>query len=288
MMRTVMGERIRIGIEATSEPCWVEADVGQFETALVNMAVNARDAMDGEGTLTVRVECMPRRSSTEQKGQPAGPRVAVSLTDTGSGIAPEHLARLFEPFFTTKEVGKGTGLGLSQVYGFAKQSGGNVLVQSEVGSGTTFTLYLPHVEHVVVASDGARHDAAPPDPGQGRRVLMVEDNVEVGTFATQLLNDLGYETTWAVDSNDAMARLEEAQGEFDVIFSDVVLPGRSGVELGREIRRRYPNLPIVLTSGYSHTLAEEKRHGFELLRKPYTVEDLSRVLARISPSGESD
>jgi CheY-like chemotaxis protein len=113
-------------------------------------------------------------------------------------------------------------------------------------------------------------------------------NVEVGTFATQLLADLGYETTWAVDANDALARLEEAQGGFDVIFSDVVMPGGSGVELGREIRRRYPKLPIILTSGYSHTLSEERRHGFELLRKPYTVEDLSRVLARIAPSGVYD
>jgi CheY-like chemotaxis protein len=154
--------------------------------------------------------------------------------------------------------------------------------------GTTFTLYLPHVEPVSGREDGERLASLPPEPSRGRRDLVVEDNVEVGTFATQLLNDLGYETTWAVDANDALERLAEARGAFDVIFSDVVMPGRSGVELSRQIRRRYPKLPIVLTSGCSHTLAEEGRHGLEFLRKPYTVEDLSRVLARIVPSQASD
>ena len=281
MLRTIMGSRTRIATEIACERCLVEADASQFETALVNMAVNARDAMGGAGTLTVRVEGVPRMPPIRGHGGGAGAFVAVSLADTGVGIAPDELARIFEPFFTTKEVGKGTGLGLSQVYGFAKQSGGDVAVESGVGQGTTFTLYLPRVDRGA-APDGATTEAgwaAPAEDGRGRRVLVVEDNVEVGAFSTQILQDLGYETTWAANADEALARLDEGL-PVDVVFSDVVMPGMSGVELGQEIRRRRPDLPVVLTSGYSHVLAEEGRHGFELLQKPYAAEELSRVLLR--------
>ncbi len=207
----------------------------------------------------------------------------MSLADTGAGIAPDKLARIFEPFFTTKEVGKGTGLGLSQVYGFAKQSGGDVAVESTVGQGTTFTLYLPRVDRGAALGDASTEagGAAPAEDGRGRRVLVVEDNIEVGAFSTQVLQDLGYETTWAANADEALARLDEGL-PVDVVFSDVVMPGMSGVELGQEIRRRRPDLPVVLTSGYSHVLAEEGRHGFELLQKPYAAEELSRVLLRVT------
>jgi CheY-like chemotaxis protein len=181
-------------------------------------------------------------------------------------------------------VGKGTGLGLSQVYGFAKQSGGDVAVESEIGRGTTFTLYLPKVERNVPLGESAGRwqERGQDEDGRGCRVLVVEDNIEVGRFSTQLLQDLGYETTWAANAGEALGLLDEDAGRFDVVFSDVVMPGMSGVELGREIRRLYPNLPVVLTSGYSHVLAEEGRHGFELLHKPYAVEDVSRVLRQIT------
>jgi DNA-binding NtrC family response regulator len=166
------------------------------------------------------------------------------------------------------------------VYGFAKQSGGDVAVESEVGRGTTFTLYLPRVEPDA-QSDATESvpSARAAEQGGGRRVLVVEDNVEVGTFSTQLLRDLGYETAWAATGRDALKLLEEEPERFDV-FTDVVMPGISGVELGHEIRRRHPGLPVVLTSGYSNVLAEEGLHGFELVQKPYAVEDLSRVLRR--------
>jgi PAS domain S-box-containing protein len=282
MLRTIVGARIRIVIDIACERCFVEADVTQFETALVNMAVNARDAMNGEGTLRVHVESLSRMPSLRRHAGGRGRFVAVSISDTGSGIPPDRLSHIFEPFFTTKEVGKGTGLGLSQVYGFAKQSGGDVAVESTLGKGTTFTLYLPRTERNVTSDteDDAR-GPGPDEDGRGRRVLVVEDNIEVGRFSTQLLQDLGYETTWAANAGEALTLLEEDATRFDVVFSDVVMPGMSGVELGREIQRRYPALPVVLTSGYSHVLAEEGRHGFELLHKPYAVDDVSRVLRRM-------
>ncbi|HYE00280.1 MAG TPA: GAF domain-containing protein [Alphaproteobacteria bacterium] len=284
MLRTIVGGRIRIVMEIACEGCLAEADVTQFETALVNMAVNARDAMEGEGVLRVRVEASGALPGI--RGQPgrAGAFVAVSLADTGTGIAADRLSQIFEPFYTTKEVGKGTGLGLSQVYGFAKQTGGDVDVASEPGQGATFTLYLPRVEGEA-AERSTSGGLLEGDEGGGRRVLVVEDNVEVGTFSTQLLHDLGYETAWAANADEALALL--AQSTFDVVFTDVMMPGMSGVELGKLIRRRHPGLPVVLTSGYSHVLADEGRHGFELLQKPYAVEELSRVLHRVArPRGD--
>jgi CheY-like chemotaxis protein len=283
MLSTVVGSRIDIVSEISDEPCRVMADASQFETALVNMAVNARDAMDGEGVLTIRVHRASQVPAIRGQEAKTGEFVRIAITDTGSGIAPDQLGQIFEPFFTTKEIGKGTGLGLSQVYGFTKQSGGDVLVQSQIGSGTTFSLYLPRVEGApeTQAMEGTMADGAAPDTeDRRRRVLIVEDNVDVGTFTTQILEDLGYETEWADNADEAHDLLAGANG-FDAVFSDVVMPGKSGIELGQEIRRRYPGLPIVLTSGYSHVLAEEGRHGFELLHKPYAAEDLSRILRRV-------
>jgi PAS domain S-box-containing protein len=281
MLGTVVGSRIEVAIDAVEGACHVEADASQFETALVNMAVNARDAMDGEGTLAIRVEGDAAMPSDRAPAGAPGRFVAVSLADTGCGIPAEHLHVIFEPFFTTKEVGKGTGLGLSQVFGFAKQSGGDVTVASTPGRGTTFTLYLPQIEPGVRRA-GAPVDAGaePAGPASGRRILVVEDNAEVGRFATQVLEDLGYATVWARTGAEALERLAGAQGAVDAVFSDVVMPGVSGIELGREIRRRFPGLPVVLASGYSHVLAEEGRHGFELLHKPYAADDLAKVLGR--------
>lgn len=284
MLRTIVGSRIQIVIDAACHRCFAEADVVQFETAVVNMVVNARDAMNGEGTLRVHVDAHAQMPPIRRHAGGAGKFVAVSISDTGSGIPADQLGQIFEPFFTTKEIGKGTGLGLSQVYGFAKQSGGDVAVASELGKGTTFTLYLPMVERDVEtggASDPGR-DHGHDEDGGGRRVLVVEDNIEVGRFSTQLLQDLGYETTWAANAREALTLLDEDAARFDVVFSDVVMPGMSGIELGREIRQRFPGLPVVLTSGYSHVLAEEGRHGFELLHKPYAVDDVSRVLRRLT------
>nr|WP_237482452.1 PAS domain-containing protein [Lichenibacterium sp. 6Y81] len=280
MLDSVTGARVRIVVDVADEPCHVRADASQFETALVNMAVNARDAMDGEGTLTLRVHDGGPLPPIRGHGGSEGAFVAVSLTDTGAGIAPERLPHIFEPFFTTKGVGKGTGLGLSQAFGFAKQSGGDIDVASTPGRGTTFTLYLPHVVPDEAGTGSARHKAVP--AGGGRRVLVVEDNVDIGRFATQILDDIGYQSDWAANADEALARLSASP--FDVVFSDVVMPGMNGVDLAREIRRRHPDLPVVLTSGYSHVLAEEGPHGFDLLHKPYSAEQLSAALRRATAS----
>ncbi|GJD52802.1 Sensor histidine kinase RcsC [Methylobacterium crusticola] len=279
MLDTVTGARIRVVTQVPEALCFVRADLSQFETALVNMAVNARDAMAGEGTLTLRLTCADAMPPIRGHAGARGPFAAVSLADTGSGIAPEHVGRIFEPFFTTKEVGRGTGLGLSQVFGFAKQSGGDVAVESRPGRGTTFTLYLPEIEPEAHTERPAVDDALSP-VGSGQRVLVVEDNVEVGRFATQILQDLGYATVWAVNAEDALDRLGPDGGGFEAVFSDVVMPGMGGIALAKELRQRLPGLPVVLASGYSHVLAQEGAHGFELLHKPYSAEQLGRILRR--------
>jgi signal transduction histidine kinase/ActR/RegA family two-component response regulator len=275
---TLTGSPVVIETRIPDEPCYVDADASQFETALINMAVNARDAMQGEGRLTLTVATTDAVPGVE----PAGARdgyVAVSVADTGVGIPVEQFERIFEPFFTTKEVGQGTGLGLSQVFGFAKQSGGEVDVSSEVGYGSTFTLYLPRVS-------ADRHTPAPRaddvviEEGHGMSVLVVEDNREVGRFATDALGELGYAPRLVGDARDALAELARDAGRYDVVFSDVVMPGMTGIELAQQIRELYTDLPVVLTSGYSHVLAQNGTFGFELLQKPYSIEELSRVLAK--------
>jgi PAS domain S-box-containing protein len=276
MVGTLTGARIEIVLEVPDAPAYVHADPSQFDTALVNMAVNARDAMDGHGRLTIRVRPV---EGIPPLGIGMGAFVAVSLTDTGGGIAPEALHRIFEPFYTTKGVGQGTGLGLSQVFGFAKQSGGEVLAESVPGRGATFTLYLPRIADAVTA-EPVPEEAEPLTDGHGTCVLVVEDNPEVGGFATQTLAELGYHTVWATNAADALRQIEKIPYRFEVVFSDVVMPGMNGIELAKEIAKRRPDLPVVLASGYSHVLAEEGSHGFELLHKPYSVEQLSRVLRR--------
>ncbi|MBB5711644.1 PAS domain-containing protein [Sphingomonas xinjiangensis] len=265
MLRSVLGSRICLEIDARCSDCFVEADIAQFEAALVNMAVNARDAMDGEGELKIAI----RR---EMEGESA--LVCVEVADTGHGIEPEKLNRIFEPFYTTKEVGKGTGLGLSQVYGFIKQSDGEIQVESRLGAGTIFRLLLLARDDRP-SSSPQEHEMEPLP--KGGRVLVVEDNADVRNFAVDLLQDLGFEAEVADCGHTALEKLS-ADSRFDVIFSDVVMPGMSGIELARSVRQNFPHMPIVLTSGYSHVLVDEGRHGFPLLHKPYSAEGVAKAL----------
>lgn len=282
MIGTLVGPQVEIVLDLPEQNNFIRADPNQFDTALVNIALNARDAMQAQGCLTLRV--CPAKQLPAVRTHPAisGDYVAVSITDTGCGIPPEHLQQIFEPFFTTKSVGKGTGLGLSQVFGFAKQSGGEIVVTSQIGQGSTFTLYLPRV-----AKPDEPRGIAQPDAlidGHGTGVLVVEDNIDVATFTVHSLADLGYLPVLAHDAQEALAELAKDADRFDAVFSDVVMPGMSGIELGQEIKRLYPELPVVLASGYSHVLAQNGSAGFELLHKPYSVEQLSRLLQQVISS----
>jgi PAS domain S-box-containing protein len=273
MLKSVLGSRIELEIGAGCPDCFVEADVAQFETAIVNMAVNARDAMDGEGRVSIAVD---------RRNENGGDYVCVEVADSGHGIDPDKLDRIFEPFFTTKEVGKGTGLGLSQVYGFTKQSDGEVVVESVVGEGTTFRLLLPARDP---QAQTAVTEQEPESTPRGGRVLVVEDNADVRSFAVDLLQDLGFDADVASSAQEALEKLA-ARNDYDVIFSDVVMPGMSGIEFAKVVREQTPGMPIVLTSGYSHILVEEGRHGFPLLQKPYSAGDVARALHEAQQGSE--
>jgi PAS domain S-box-containing protein len=280
LIRPIVGSRIQIDVHVEDPACFTIADVAQFEIAVINLAVNARDAMNDEGVLTIAVKTADAIPAQRAQAARSGSFIAISVADTGSGIAPENLAAIFEPFFTTKEVGKGTGLGLSQAFGFARQSGGDVAVASRLGEGATFTIYLPQAAAPSREAAIASILPEPASTGRGYRVLVVEDNDEVGQFSTELLEDLGYQVSRVPNATSALAILAENEFVTDLVFSDVIMPGMNGVELAGVIRERYPGLPVVLTSGYSHVLADNAHRGFDLIQKPYSVEALSRILRK--------
>lgn len=284
MLAPLLGPAIEIVMRLPTEPCLVRADAGQFETALINMATNARDAMQGKGRITIKVETATIVPDT-LTGAPDGPIsghhgfVSVTVSDTGIGIPAARLGRIFEPFYTTKQVGHGTGLGLSQVFGFARQSGGEVTVTSEVGHGSTFSLYLPRVAPDLLPQRQAPN-TAPAVTGSGMSVLVVEDNIELANFAADGLTELGYSITLVDNATDALAELVVDADRFDVVFSDVVMPGMTGLDLAQAICDRGIGVPIVLTTGYSQALSQDGVTGFDLVQKPYSIEELSRVLHR--------
>ena len=266
LVRPLMGERIKIHLNVCgSSCCFAAADINQFETALVNLAINARDAMGADGQITVKVrpvDSIPGSLGADPRG---GAFVAISVSDTGCGIAADKLEAIFEPFYTTKQVGTGTGLGLSQVFGFARQSGGELRVRSELGAGSVFTLYLACAE------------SAPPPAASGSGVLVVEDNEVLGEMACEILTALGYRAVWVANAIAALALLVRDAGHFDMVFSDVAMPGMDGIAFGQEVRRRHPGLPVVLTSGSNALKAHEGQCGFEMVLKPYTSDTLMRA-----------
>ncbi|HVF84060.1 MAG TPA: ATP-binding protein [Sphingomicrobium sp.] len=284
MISTLAGSRIVINLEMPSDEYFVISDRNQFEAAIINMAVNARDAMNGAGVLTIAMGPVSGIPALRAHPPVVGDFVAITIADNGCGMTEEVRRMIFEPFFTSKRVGQGTGLGLSQVFGFAKQSGGDIRVDSKEGRGSTFTLYLPRAEREVGAT--SLPDVSLDNPeGKGIRVLIVEDNELVGQFAVDALRQLGYICVIAENAASALAELQNDSSRFDIVFSDVVMPGMSGLELGLEIRRLYPSLPVVLTSGYSHVLAQNGQHGFELLHKPYSIDQLARVFQKSAKWG---
>ena len=277
-VREMMGASLRGNIELTcdiEDEIWpVEVDLGELELALVNIAVNARDAMPHGGKISLSA-----RNVTLKPGSAAGSLdgdfIALAMTDTGAGIAPELLTKIFEPFFTTKPIGKGTGLGLSQVHGFANQSGGAVTVNSEVGKGTVVTIYLPRSRSEKPAPDDAA-DLPPADPVKGS-ILVVEDSREVAKVTTTLLEQLGYRVVRAETAAEALRHLQQGI-EVDLLFSDIVMPGEmNGIGLAQECKKLYPELPVLLTSGYTDA-AQAAESRFKILRKPFELSALERAL----------
>jgi PAS domain S-box-containing protein len=246
----------------------VKVDLAELELAIVNIAVNARDAMPNGGVFALTAENLTVNNSSGQDGQ-NGDFVAIEFGDSGTGIPPDLLSKIFDPFFTTKEVGKGSGLGLSQVYGFAHQSGGTVRAESKVGLGTAITIYLPSYAGVAIDAPKISETARAPRP----MVLIVDDSAEVAEVTSSLFEHLGYDTAYC-DSAEAALRLLADGTKIDLVFSDIVMPGTiDGVGLAGEVQARYPHLPVILTTGYSDA-AQAAPPSLPILRKPFDADAL--------------
>src|SRR6267142_108880 len=258
---------LRMEIEPNLWP--VVADTSELETALVNLVVNARDAMPEGGTVTIAA-----KNATLKDAPHPGDHVVITVRDSGVGIPPDVLSKIFDPFFTTKPVGKGTGLGLSQVHGLAHQAGGTVKVTSELGNGTQVTILLPREHASPQMSDLDAVDGS----GSGT-VLLVEDNPDVASVSISLLEQLGYTVRRVADAEAAL--LEIDRDGVDLVFSDIVMPGKmDGLGLARHLKAVRPGLPILLASGYSDA-ALSVRGDFPILRKPYEIHELSQAIAKL-------
>jgi CheY-like chemotaxis protein/anti-sigma regulatory factor (Ser/Thr protein kinase) len=261
VLRSGLGNSVSLAIEVAEEVGQVVVDPSEFETAIVNLVINARDAMPDGGIVTISARKLPDEG-----------RVAISVEDTGVGIPQDIAAKVFDPFFTTKPVGKGTGLGLSQVHGFAHQAGGTVDLASTVGKGTTITILLPSSTPQFITEELTLSSS------NSGTVLLVEDNPEVANASTGLLEQLGYTVRWAADAPSAL--LEVEKDGIDIVFSDIVMPGKmDGVRLAQIIREKHPGLPILLVTGYSESATNLQ---FPILRKPYQLHELSRELEKLT------
>jgi CheY-like chemotaxis protein len=252
---------------------------------IVNLVVNARDAMPEGGAIVLTAANVDLSGYETAEGL-SGEFVALTVSDNGLGIAPDVIGKVFEPFFTTKSAEKGTGLGMSQAYGFARQSGGAIKVASEVGRGTQVTIYLPRSKEPLDKVDTAAHAEA--TPGRGECILVVEDNPDVKAVATAMLEQLDYRTH-AVDNAAAALDTLKSGKRIDLVFTDVMLQGDTdGLTLAQAIRKRYPKIPVVLTSGYARALSV--RHGLPILRKPYQLAALGQTIREnlsLGPRGEA-
>ncbi|HZC38246.1 MAG TPA: PAS domain S-box protein [Sphingomicrobium sp.] len=274
MIGRMLGSPIRVTLDSQAKPALVEVDATQLETALLNAALNARDAMPDGGELTIGT------ANCEIDGQAS---ICVTISDTGSGIPEAILKRAFEPFFTTKEVGKGTGLGLSQIHGFAAQAGGRAEIESRLGEGTTVRIYLPATDKPV-ARPAPEVEAAevPPD----LRVLLVEDNPAVRDFAAELLEDLHCKVTTADGGDEAMRLLRSQQ--FDLVFSDVVMPSISGLELAQLVKAEQLDIPVLLATGYSSELLGRDAKTFTVVSKPFNATTLAKAISAILNTHRSE
>ena len=283
LMRRTLGAQIQVETRLADDLGLVSVDPGQFENALLNLVINARDAMPKGGQLTLKTTNSQVRHEDENTptGLRAGPYVMLTVRDTGTGMTPEAVERAFEPFFTTKETGKGSGLGLSMVYGLVKQSNGHITLHSEPGQGTTVRLCLPRIETAIAASPTRPTVVNSAVSGTGEKILVVEDDPEVQRFAVTVLRGLGYTPLAAAEGTTAL-RILQTEPEIAALFTDIVMPGAfDGIRLALEARRLRPGLPVLLTSGYTtHTLDSQDplQNGMELLPKPYRKHDLAEKL----------
>jgi signal transduction histidine kinase/ActR/RegA family two-component response regulator len=283
--RTI-GERVRVHTRVPDASWHVWADPTGLENAIINLCINARDAMEETGEITIAVDNVTV-SAGEVSALEAGEFVRIAVTDTGCGIAPENLERVFEPFFTTKPVGKGTGLGLSQIFGFARQSGGDVTIESTVGVGTTVAIYLPRAREVQGRGTAAPGSAEPSGPAfdHAARILVVEDDPRVSRSTVTALIELGHRPTAVASGRQALEELKR-DPSYDLVITDVVMPEMTGVELAREVGRLYPGLRVLFVTGYvgeAGTLDELA--GADILRKPFTVAQLSAAVEHAFSGG---
>jgi PAS domain S-box-containing protein len=270
VLETGVGSSVALAYDIDKDVWPVTVDISEFETAMVNLVINARDAMAMGGTIAITA-----RNAKLTEVPNVGDYVAIGVADSGTGIAPDVLNKIFDPFFTTKPVGKGTGLGLSQVHGFAHQAGGTVRVESELGKGTTVTILLPReVIRQQVGSDDALAT------GGSGTVLLVEDNPDVASVSASLLEQLGYTVRRVSDAETALCEIE--RDGIDLVFSDIVMPGTmDGLKLAHRLKEIRPHLPILLATGYSEAAANV-RGDFPILRKPYEIHQLSQAIAKLA------
>lgn len=272
VLDTGVGDAAKLQFDIDRDVWPVMVDVTELETALVNLVINARDAMANGGTITISTH---KQTLRDEPDATAGDYVAITVADDGVGIAPDVLTRIFDPFFTTKPTGKGTGLGLSQVHGFVHQAGGTVRVESEIGKGTRVTILLPRKDVSLPEETAPAVEAG----GTGT-VLLVEDNPDVAVVSTNLLEQLGYTVRRAADAEAALREIE--QEGIDLVFSDIVMPGNmDGLGLARHLKATRPELPVLLATGYSDA-AVNVSGDFPILRKPYEINELSRAIAKLS------
>lgn len=286
LLTRTLGEKIELETISGAGLWKAEVDVSELESTLLNLALNARDAMPEGGKLTIETSnaYLDEQYCRQHEGLLPGQYIVIAVTDNGAGMSADTVDRAFEPFFTTKEAGKGTGLGLSQVYGFMKQSGGHVRIYSETGVGTTIKLYLPRRDgdEAGISND----DQAGSDRGQGETILIVEDDDGVRQYASEILRDLNYQIIEARDSASAL-RLLDAKKEFDLLLTDVVLPGKNGRELADEVERQRPGTKVIFMTGYSrNAIVHHGRldRGTELLQKPLTERALARKIRQVLDS----
>ena len=273
MLTSSIGGTVTLTLDIDSTTWLVKVDASELELALVNLVVNARDAMPNGGLITITAENVSLSRNDTAAGL-EGDFVALRVTDTGSGIAPDLLPKVFDPFFTTKAVNKGSGLGLSQVYGFAHQSGGTTSIDSTLGKGTTVTIYLPRTTQAVTSpkhSETEKHG--------GGSVLVVEDNPDVAEVTASMLEQLGYQPVAVGDADTALERI--GNQDFDLVISDIVMAGSmDGIALARAVRQRKPHLPVLLVTGYARSLTEANSE-FSVMRKPFELAQLSQAVSRM-------